>query len=51
MPVKRYHSEKWLRLQYTIKKRSINDIAVECDVAEMTIRRYLEKFNLIRKNV
>lgn len=51
MSVKRYHSEKWLRLQYTINKKSIKDIAIECDVAEMTIRRYLEKFNLIRKSV
>lgn len=51
MSVKRYHSEKWLRLQYTIKKRSMKDIAEECNVQEMTIRRYLEKYNLIRKKV
>lgn len=50
MQVKRFHSERWLRLQYVTKGRSIADIAAECDVAEMTIRRYLEKFQLMRKS-
>jgi len=50
MSVKRYHSKQWLRMQYVTKSRSIADIAEQCDVSEMTIRRYLEKFELIRKS-
>lgn len=49
MPVKKYLSRDWLRLQFVVKKRSISSIAEECNVTDMTIRRNLEKFNLIRK--
>ncbi|QDH93959.1 hypothetical protein SEA_EVY_92 [Streptomyces phage Evy] len=42
-----YKSETWLRAKY----RTMNaaEIATFCGVTEMTITRYLDKFNIVRR--
>lgn len=45
---KLYTSEKWLRMQYLIKKKSPEQIAKECGTSHMTIYRYINKFKLKR---
>lgn len=47
--VKPYKSKIWLRRKYVIEKKSLAEIAKECNVTELTIRRQLEEFELIRK--
>jgi transposase len=49
-PFKPYKSKAWLRRRFVIENKSIPDIAKECNVSEMTIRRQLEEFELIRKS-
>lgn len=46
---KLYKSEAWLRLRYVSQGKKIKEIADECGVVELTIRRELEKLGLIRK--
>lgn len=45
---KLYQSQVWLRREFLTKKKSIATIAREQNVAEMTIRRYLQQFGLIK---
>lgn len=47
--IKLYQSKDWLRRRYVIQRKTVTEIAVECQVSAMTIQRYLEKFGLIRK--
>ena len=47
--MKLYQSEVWLYRRYIVQKKSISEIAAECSVSLMTIQRYLEKFNMIKK--
>ncbi|WMI33709.1 helix-turn-helix DNA binding domain protein [Streptomyces phage Patelgo] len=47
--MKKYLSKTWLRLQFVTNKKSIDDIAAECNVNSRTIRRKLEEFELIKK--
>lgn len=43
---KPYKSEKWLRLQHYTRGKSIDEIAKECNVAPMTIRREFQRFGI-----
>jgi len=47
--MKLYQSQVWLYRRYIVQKKSISEIAAECGVSLMTIQRYLEKFNMIKK--
>jgi DNA-binding MurR/RpiR family transcriptional regulator len=47
--MKLYQSKEWLTRRYSIQKKTINEIAIECNVSLMTIQRYLDKFGLIKK--
>ncbi|QGH76401.1 hypothetical protein SEA_DAUBENSKI_94 [Streptomyces phage Daubenski] len=42
-----YRSENWLRLKY--RTMTAKEIAELCGVSEMTITRYLEKFDIRRR--
>ena len=44
---KLYQSESWLREKY--RTMTAAQIATLCGVTEMTITRYLEKFNIKRR--
>ena len=46
--MKLYMSEKWLKNEFLIKKKSPEEIAKECGVNHMTIRRYIDKFGFRR---
>jgi DNA-directed RNA polymerase specialized sigma subunit len=48
--MKLYQSEVWLKRKYLIEKKTAKEIAEMCQVTEMTIFRYLEKFGLIRNS-
>ncbi len=47
--MKLYQSKDWLYRRYVVQKRTVTEIAKECQVSAMTIQRYLEQFKLIRK--
>lgn len=47
--MKLYQSQTWLHRRYTVQKKTVTEIALECNVSAMTIQRYLEKFGLIKK--
>lgn len=47
--MKHYQSKEWLYRRYVEQKKNVIEIAKECNVSTMTIQRYLEKFELIRK--
>lgn len=47
--MKLYQSQPWLYRRYTVQKKTVTEIATECNVSAMTIQRYLEKFGLIKK--
>jgi DeoR/GlpR family transcriptional regulator of sugar metabolism len=47
--MKLYESQTWLYRRYIVQKKSVTEIAAECGVSAMTIQRYLEKFQLIKK--
>lgn len=49
MSVKKYLSKDWLRRRFLIDNKSIDEIAKECNVQPMTIRRQLKTFELIKK--
>lgn len=48
--MKLYQSEQWLRRKYVTEKKTAAEIAKICDVTEMTIFRYLDKFKLLRNS-
>lgn len=43
---KLYKSKQWLLLQHHVKGKSLKEIAKECGVAEMTIRRHMDDFGI-----
>lgn len=43
---KPYKSKDWLRMQHYTKKKSVDQIAKECGVTTMTIRRQFESFGM-----
>ena len=47
--MKFYQSQEWLKRRYVIQKKTVTEIAKECNVSAMTIQRYLEQFCLIKK--
>ena len=47
--MKLYRSKDWLRRRYVLQRKTVTEIAAECQVSAMTIQRYLEKFGLLRK--
>lgn len=47
--MKLYQSKDWLFRRYAVQKKTVTEIAQECNVSAMTIQRYLEKFGLIKK--
>lgn len=49
MQVKKYRSRDWLYRRFLIDKKTPVEIAEECGVEKITIYRYLEKFQLIKK--
>ena len=47
--MKLYQSKDWLYRRYVVQKKTVTEIAAECQVSSMTIQRYLEQFGLIKK--
>lgn len=47
--MKLYKSKDWLFRRYLVQKKSIPEIAKECNVSAMTIQRHLEEFGLIKR--
>lgn len=47
--MKLYQSKDWLHRRYSVQRKTVSEIATECQVSVMTIQRYLEKFGLIKK--
>jgi DeoR/GlpR family transcriptional regulator of sugar metabolism len=47
--MKYYQSKDWLHRRYVIQKKTVTEIAKECNVSAMTIQRYLDQFGLIKK--
>ena len=47
--MKFYQSKEWLHRRYVVQKKTVTEIAAECQTSAMTIQRYLEKFGLIKK--
>ena len=47
--MKLYQSQSWMYRRYVVQKKTVTEIAKECNVSAMTIQRYLEKFGLIKK--
>lgn len=46
MGAKLYTNEAWLRKRYVLDKKSVPDIAKECETSAETIYVYLAKFGL-----
>lgn len=46
--VKPYRNKEWLVNHHINKRLSLEEIAVLCDVHPRTIRRYLNKFNILK---
>jgi DNA-binding MurR/RpiR family transcriptional regulator len=47
--MKYYQSKEWLYRRYVLQKKTVTEIAKECDVSAMTIQRYLDQFGFIKK--
>lgn len=47
--MKYYQSKEWLHRRYVLQKKTVTEIAKECNVSGMTIQRYLDQFGLIKK--
>ena len=47
--MKLYLSKDWLYRRYVVQKKTVTEIAAECNVSAMTIQTYLVKFGLIKK--
>ena len=45
---KLYRSKTWLTKRYIIDRKTIEDIAKECETSHQTVYRYLVEFDLIR---
>jgi hypothetical protein len=45
---KLYQSKTWLTKRYIIDRKTIEEIAKECDTIHQTVYRYLVEFDLIR---
>lgn len=49
MSIKLHNSYDWLKLKYLTQRKTIEEMAKEARVSEMTIRRALESNGLINK--
>ena len=47
--MKLYQIKDWLHRRYVVQKKTVTEIAKECNVSAMTVQRYLTKFGLIQK--
>lgn len=47
--MKLYQNKDWLYRRYVVQKKTVPEIAKECNVSMMTIQRYLDQFGLIKK--
>jgi DeoR/GlpR family transcriptional regulator of sugar metabolism len=47
--MKLYQSKDWLHRRYVVQKKTVTEIAKECNVSAMTIQRSLDQFGLIKK--
>ena len=47
--MKLYQSKDWLYRGYIVQKKTVTEIAKECQVPAMTIQRYLDQFGLIKR--
>jgi DeoR/GlpR family transcriptional regulator of sugar metabolism len=47
--MKLYQSKEWLFRRYVVQKKTVTEIAKECNVSAMTIQRYLDQFQLIKR--
>jgi len=47
--MKLYQSKDWLYRRYVVQKKTVTEIAKECQVSAMTIQRYLDQFGLIKR--
>ncbi len=45
---KLYQSRAWLTKRYVVDKKTVEEIAKECNTSHQTIYRYLVEFGLIR---
>ena len=48
--MKLYESKAFLELRYVKQKKTIEEIAKECNVSLMTIQRYLKQFGFLKKD-
>lgn len=48
MAPKLYQSKVWLTKRYQVDKKTIQEIAKECNTSHQTIFRYLNEFGLMR---
>jgi len=49
MAAKLYQSKAWLTKRYVVDKKTIQEIAKECNTSHQTIYRYLVDFGLMRE--
>jgi len=47
--MKYYQNKEWLQRRYVLQKKTVTEIAKECNVSAMTVQRYLEEVGLIKK--
>jgi DeoR/GlpR family transcriptional regulator of sugar metabolism len=47
--MKLYQNKDWLYRRYIVQKKTVTEIAKECQVSAMTIQRYLDQFGLIKR--
>jgi transposase-like protein len=45
-----YKSKPWLAKRYLTDKKTVEEIAKECNVTAMTVFNWLKKFDLIRES-
>lgn len=48
MAAKLYKSKVWLTKRYLVDKKTVEEIAKECDTSHQTIYRHLVEFGLVR---
>lgn len=44
-----YKSEAWLRAEYEVKRRTLDEIAAECGVAASSVRKFMERYGIERR--
>jgi len=49
MAEKPYQNEEWLRREYVSKRRTLEQLAGDCNVSAQTIRRWMDKYSIPRR--